>query len=324
MADPTLHLPARDIPVPTSISPEAQALLSGFEFPAGPDEPETLDPAAWRDHVRGNDDMIRSLLGDRSASWAGNVTERVVGGCTVYLLEPTGVDEADRRTYFDIHGGSWVFGGGDLCRSMATTTADTFGVRTWAVDYRMPPDHPHPTPLEDCLAAYAALLEERRPEEIVVGGTSAGANLAAALLVRLKADGLPLPAALVLNTGAFDLTCAGDSWRTNFGLDNVLRSNSHRPIQLYAGATPLDDRYLSPLFADLTGLPPTIILTGTRDLLLSDNVRMHRALLAAGVDAQLHVWEAAAHGGFLGAAPEDADRSRQQRRFAEQHWRPAS
>ena len=89
---------------------------------------------------------------------------------------------------------------------------------------------------------------------------------------------------------------------------------------LYAGGHDLKEPYLSPLYGDLEGFPPTILLTGTRDCLLSDNVRMHRALRAAGVDASLHVWEAAGHGGFLGMAPEDAERGTEIRRFANEVW----
>jgi acetyl esterase/lipase len=192
------------------------------------------------------------------------------------------------------------------------------------VDYRMPPDHPFPTPLDDCLAAYQLLLEERRPEEIIVGGASAGGNLAGALVLRARDEGLPLPAAVVFNTGAFDLTGSGDSWQTNDGLDNVLAGSASPAMAIYAGDHDLRDPYVSPLFGDLRGFPPSILLTGTRDMLLSDNVRMHRALRAAGVDAELHVWEAAGHGGFLGMAPEDADRFGEVRRFAERHWSAAS
>jgi epsilon-lactone hydrolase len=79
-----------------------------------------------------------------------------------------------------------------------------------------------------------------------------------------------------------------------------------------------------PLFGDLSGFPPTILMTGTRDMLLSDNVRMHRALRAAGVTAELHVWEAAGHGGYLGMAPEDNDRFAEMRRFVDEHWARAT
>jgi acetyl esterase/lipase len=188
----------------------------------------------------------------------------------------------------------------------------------------MPPDHPYPTPLDDCVAAYRLLLDERLPSEIVVGGASAGGNLAAALILRAREDGLPLPAAVVFNTGAFDLTGTGDSWFVNDGLDNVLSGPVEPCTQLYAGTHDRGEPFISPLFGDLEGFPPSILLTGTRDRLLSDNVRMHRALRAAGVEADLHVWEAAGHGGFLGMAPEDAERFAEMRRFVEAHWaRPA-
>ena len=97
----------------------------------------------------------------------------------------------------------------------------------------------------------------------------------------------------MFNTGAFDLTGSGDSWQTNNGLDNLLDGSASPCIAIYAGDHDLREPYISPLFGDLRGFPPSILLTGTRDMLLSDNVRMHRALRAAGVDAELHVWEAA-------------------------------
>jgi acetyl esterase/lipase len=266
---------------------------------------------------------MRSMVGDATAGFAGTIEERDAGEFPIYVITPSSVRDEDRRVLLDIHGGAWVVGGGDLCKMTGIRAAAAVGARTWSVDYRMPPDHPFPTPLEDCIAAYRMLLEERRPKEVIVRGASAGGNLAAAVVLRARADGLPLPAAVLINTGAFDLTASGDSWQTNQGLDNVLDASAAASVELYSGGTDLRDPYMSPLFGDLSGFPPTILLTGTRDMLLSDNVRMHRALRAAGVDAELHVWEAAGHGGFLGMAPEDADRSGEMRRFAEKHWAAA-
>ena len=320
-----LHLPARDIPVPTSVSPEAQAALAMGRLGPPPCESPALDDVAgWKAYVRESDDFVRSMVGDPTAAFAGTIEERDTGSCPLYVVTPDGVRDDDRRVFLDIHGGAWVLGGGDLCKMTAIMSANAVGARIWAVDYRMPPDHPFPTPLDDCLTAYRLLLEERSPEQIIVGGASAGGNLAAALILRARDLGLPLPAAVVFNTGAFDLTGSGDSWQTNNGLDNVLDGSASPAIEIYAGGHDLRDPYISPLFGDLSGFPPTILLTGTRDMLLSDNVRMHRALRAAGVDAELHVWEAAGHGGFLGMAPEDADRSGEQRRFAEAHWASAA
>jgi acetyl esterase/lipase len=193
------------------------------------------------------------------------------------------------------------------------------GMIGWAPDYRMPPLHPYPTPLDDCMSVYRRLLETRSPTDIFVGGGSAGGNLAAALVARAKDEGLPLPAALVLLSPEVDLTESGDSFETNLGIDNVLGSLMQTNL-LYANGHDLTHPYLSPLFADLRGFPPTFLQTGTRDLFLSNTVRMHRKLRACGVEAELHVFEAMPHGGFAGA-PEDLEVRIEMRRFLDKHRR---
>ena len=145
---------------------------------------------------------------------------------------------------------------------MNTSAAARAGLHTWGVDYRMPPDHPYPTPLDDCVAVYRALLEERSPDKIVVGGGSAGGNLVAAMLLRAKDEGLPMPAALVAMTPEIDLTESGDSFDTNAGVDYVLVDRLTDSIALYAGDHDLTHPYLSPIFGDLTGFPPTFVQAG--------------------------------------------------------------
>ena len=175
------------------------------------------------------------MVGDTTAGFKGTIEERDIGPCPLYVVTPDRVADSDRRVFLDIHGGAWVLGGGDLCKRTTIASASAIGVSAWSVDYRMPPDHPFPTPLDDCLTAYRVLLDERHPSEIIVGGTSAGGNLAAALILRARDEGLPLPAAVVFNTGAFDLTGSGDSWQTNDGLDNVLSGSVEPCTELYAG-----------------------------------------------------------------------------------------
>jgi acetyl esterase/lipase len=199
---------------------------------------------------------------------------------------------------------------------MGAFSAVRLGLRTWAVDYRMPPDHPYPFGVDDCVAAYRALLAVRRPGEIIVSGTSAGANLAAALVLRARDEGLPAPACAILLTPHVDLTESGDSFRTNFGIDSNLTRPSLMPANLlYAAGTDLRNPYVSPLFADFTlGFPPAFLASGTRDLLLSSTVQLHQALRAAGREADLHVLEAMPHG-FLPGTPEDHHLLREMRRF---------
>ncbi len=314
-------IPAREIPVPDSISKEAQAVLEmGQLGPPSRDLPALDDVEGWKAYVAETDGFVRSMVGDATEGFAGEIDVRDIGPCPLYVVTPAAVTDEDRRVFFDIHGGAWVLGGGELCKRTTIASANAVRARTWSVDYRMPPDHPFPTPLGDCLTAYRLLLDEREPGEIIVGGTSAGGNLAAALILKARDEGLPLPAAVIFNTGAFDLTGSSDSWRTNDGLDNVLSGPVEPCTELYAGGNDRREPYISPLFGDLSGFPPALFLTGTRDRLLSDNVRMHRALRNVGSDAELHVWEAAGHGGFLGMAPEDTERFNELRRFAEAHF----
>jgi monoterpene epsilon-lactone hydrolase len=316
----TIRLPGRDITVPSTISPEAQAVLANP--PAEPAEfPALDDPAAWRAMIAAHDGALATMMAGRAAAPVKVRHRDLAGGGGVYELTPDGLDDGDDRVYLDIHGGGFIHGGGELCATMAVGTAVRMGARVWAVDYRMPPDHPFPAALDDCLAAYRALLAERRPERIVIGGASAGGNLAVALILRARDEGLPLPAAAVLMTPAADLTEAGDSHQTNLGLDPLIPGSGKQSFLLYAAGRDLGDPYLSPLNGDFgPGFPPAILTTGTRDMLLSDTVLLHRALRRAGIPAELHVTEAGGHGGFMGRAPEDQEILAEVRRFAETHW----
>lgn len=316
----TLHVPARDIPVPTSVSPEAQAFLGMDMPPPTADYPALGDTDAWRALIAERDALMAPLIEAMATDLDVAAARLEIAGVPVDVAVPAGSD-GDDRVVLDIHGGALVFMGGPLCTAMARLGAARYRIPTWGPDYRMAPDHPHPAALDDCVAVYRALLADHPAGRVVVAGGSAGGNLAAALLVRAKEEGLPMPAALVLHTPEVDLTESGDSFRTNLGVDTVL--GLLRPVnELHAGGHDLAHPHLSPLFADLTGFPPTILSTGTRDLFLSNTVRMHRALRRAGVRAELHVLEAAPHGGFFGTAPEDRELDAEVRAFIDAHCPP--
>jgi acetyl esterase/lipase len=239
----------------------------------------------------------------------------------VYLATPPGLAADDPRVMLEIHGGALIIGGGELCRLHARVALPRAGTRVLALDYRIPPDHPYPAALDDCMAVYRALLDQHRPEHIVVSGGSAGGNLAAALVLRARDEGVSLPAAVVLLSPEVDLTESGDSFGTNLGVDTVLTTSLMPANLCYAGRHDLTDPYLSPLFGDFTkGFPPTLLTAGTRDLFLSNAVRMHRRLRAAGVPAELHLQEAAPHGGFFLTAPEDFELDAEIRRFVDRQW----
>ena len=161
---PTLHVPARDIPVPTSVSPEAQRVLAlGIIGPPDTEWPAQDDADGWKALVAGREAFVMEMVGDRGATPTADVEERDLGDFPVYVITPEGVPASDRRVYLEIHGGAWIQDGGPICRSRAVGTAETMGARVWAVDYRMPPDHPFPTPVDDCLAAYRALARRTAP-----------------------------------------------------------------------------------------------------------------------------------------------------------------
>jgi monoterpene epsilon-lactone hydrolase len=315
---------ARFIPVPTSVSAQAQQFLSIDMFGGDVEHVAPRDVAGWRALIKQTDELLVAVLGEQVAHLSASVQSKSVGDVPVFVVTPEGVDRSGdgQPIFLDIHGGSLLMGGGKACEVMARRMAAQVQMQTWSVDYRMPPDHPYPAALDDVVAAYRGLLEVRPPEQIVVGGSSAGGNLAAALILRARDEGLPLPVALVLLTPEVDLTESGDSFHVNLGIDNVLTESLADSIALYAGENDLRHPYLSPLFGDLTApFPPTFLQAGTRDLFLSNAVRMHRKLRAGGVDAQLHVFEAMPHGGFFGA-PEDDDLTDEVRRFLAVHVKP--
>jgi epsilon-lactone hydrolase len=312
---------ARFIPVPTSVSEQAQQFLGMDMFGGGIERVVPRDVAGWRARIKETDELLIAVMGAQVEQLRSSAESRSVDGVPVFVVTPDGMDERGdaRPIYLDIHGGSLLMGGGKACEVMARRMAAQAQMQTWSVDYRMPPEHPYPAALDDVLAVYRGLLDVRAPEQIVVGGGSAGGNLAAALMLRARDEGLPLPVALVLLTPEVDLTESGDSFHTNLGIDNVLTESLADSIALYAGDHDLRHPYLSPRFGDLRSpFPPTFLQAGTRDLFLSNTVRMHRKLRAGGVDAQLHVFEAMPHGGFFGA-PEDDELTEEIRRFLASH-----
>jgi len=315
-ADPPVLRVTREIPVPASVSDAARAVLtSAAALAAAPSpSPPADDWAAWEAHIAATDAMILMMVGPAADRFTGTVETVAVGGIDTFVLTPEGAPTDS--VVLDVHGGGLVFGAGPAARAMACGRAGGLRRVVWSPDYRMPPAHPYPTALDDCLAVYRHLLEVHPPERIVVCGASAGGNLAAALMLRVRDEGLALPAGLVLVSPEVDLTESGDSFAVNLGVDHTLGSLREANL-LYADGRDLTDPYLSPLFADYSGAwPRTILTTGTRDLYLSNTVRLHRRLRAAGHTAELHVWEAMAHAGFQGA-PEDLEQIAELRRFVD-------
>lgn len=317
-------LPTRKIFPPETVSAEARAALSAGVAAPVPVYPAPNDIEGWRQAVAATNAQWAPLVEQMLGGARCQIETRSIAGVTCYIATPPGLDAAAaQRCYLYLHGGALVFGGGAYAKADGAMSADRLGVTTVSVDYRMPPDHSFPAAPEDCVAVYRELIKDWDPAHVVIGGASAGGNIAAAATLMIRDRGLPLPAAVALLTPEVDLTESGDTFQTNALLDVTLKGGLPECNALYAGSQELTHPYVSPLFADFSsGFPPTFIQAGTRDLFLSNSVRMHRALRRAGVEAELHVWEAMPHRGFgfgFSDAPENHEIDEELRRFISRH-----
>jgi acetyl esterase/lipase len=190
-----------------------------------------------------------------------------------------------------IHGGGFVVGSPGMERPFIAHLAAATRADAFSVDYRLSPRHRFPAALVDVTKAYLGLLERGiEPERIVVAGDSAGGNLAAALLVRLRDEGLPLPAGAALFSAWLDLAVTGSTIESNAGTD-YLPVEDADPAEHYLGGADPTDPWVSPLYADLVGLPPMLIAAGGREIILDDSTRFAERAWEAGVDATLYVEE---------------------------------
>ncbi|MGH9511171.1 MAG: alpha/beta hydrolase [Terriglobales bacterium] len=288
--DGTAHV-TRVIPMPSTISPEAQKWLASLaDQKSGP---QTL--AEQRIHV---DEWRKRDAAEARKLYPVNVKEMTIAGIRTDIITPLSTPEANRkRVLINLHGGGFVVDSGSLIEGVPIASLAKTKVVT--VYYRLAPENPFPAAVDDVVAVYKELLKTYKPHDIGIFGTSAGAILTAEVAVRLKQLGLPLPAALGIFSGLADFSRPSDSREifTLQGLPGELQpTDPNRPSdEPYPANTNRKDPVLSPMFADLTGMPPTLLVTSTRDLLLSDTTIFHRALLRAGVDAQLVVFEALPH-----------------------------
>jgi epsilon-lactone hydrolase len=289
-ADGTAHL-TRIVPAPTTISPEAQQWLASLTHSTP--GPESLEERRKRTDIWRAQDSAEARK-----RYPVNVEETTTAGVRTDIITPLDMPEANRTlVLINLHGGGFNSDSGSLIEGVPI--ANLAKIKVVSVHYRLAPENPFPAAVDDVVAVYKDLLKAYKPSNIGIFGTSAGAILTAEVTVRLKQLGLPLPAALGIFSGLADFSRPGDSRQlfTLNGLPGEMQpvDPDHLPNDQYVGKTDRKDPVLSPLFSDLHGMPPTLLVTSTRDLLLSDTTIFHRALLRAGVDAQLVVYEALPH-----------------------------
>lgn len=289
-ADGTSHI-VRVVPVPSTVSPEAQQWLKEIEH----ESPQSKDLAEVRS---GTDAWRKRDSAEALRLYPVKVAEKNIAGVRTDIITPFDTPEANtNRVLINLHGGGFISDSGSLIEGIPI--AYLAKIRVVSVYYRLAPENPFPAAVDDVVAVYKEMLKTYQPRSIGIFGTSAGAILTGEVAVKLKQSGLPLPAALGMFSTLADFSRTSDSQQL-FGLNgfsgNISPQTSDRPHdENYVGTTDPKDSVLSPLFADLHGMPPCLLVTSTRDLLLSNTSIFHRALLHAGVDSQLMVFEALPH-----------------------------
>jgi epsilon-lactone hydrolase len=239
--------------------------------------------------------LLRELLSAQPLPGDVTVTAGELGGVPTAEVTVDGAEPRDVVLYF--HGGVYVMGGAALAAELASQIGRRTHAKAVSVDYRLAPEHPYPAALDDALAAYEGLLGDGvAPSDIVFAGESAGGGLAVATLVNARDHGLPLPAAAYAMSPYADLTLAGTSMESKRELDPLLSPQALRArVPDYTAGQDAADGLISPIFADLSGLPPLIIQGGSHEVLLDDAVRLARAAAAADVEVTLEITPSVPH-----------------------------
>jgi acetyl esterase/lipase len=293
-----MDVPARALPAPSTVSPQIQVIVQEPISATWNVLPKTADE--WKAPVTAGAAQAVSRLPAIRERLRVRSEPTVLDGVNAHILTPEVIPPENRnRLLIHIHGGCYVNNPGESGTTEGVMMAGFGGYKVISVDYRMAPDHVFPAALDDIMTVWKAALKTSLPENMAVFGSSAGGALTLSMVLKAKQDNLPLPGAIASGTPMSDLTNAGDSFHTNAMIDNVLiapNAACDARAAMYANGHDLTDPLLSPIFGDMHGFPPTYLITGTRDLLLSSTVRVHRKLRRAGVEAVLYVHEGMPHG----------------------------
>ena len=285
----TAHV-TRVVPVPATISTQAQLML-------GRAVPDQAPPQSLEERRRLTDEYTALVRKAWDRLCPNQLVEDKIAGVPVRIVTPAGEPQANRdKVLLNLHGGGFNSDSGSYTESIPI--AGFTKITVVAVLYRLAPEHPFPAAVDDSVAVYKELLKTYKPDHIVIYGTSAGADLTAEVAARIKQLALPMPAALGIFSGMGDFARNGDSIALYGlrGFSGPLDPPTSQPHDgYYVGGTDARDPILSPIYSDLHGLPPSLFVTSTRDMLLSGTVNLHRAYVNAGVDARLVVFDALTH-----------------------------
>ena len=233
--------------------------------------------------------LLRDAVSGQPLPADVTVTAATLGGVPTAEITIDGVEARHVVLYF--HGGVYVIGDAFLAADLASQIGRRTQAKVISVDYRLAPEHPYPAAVDDALAAYEALLDTgTAPSDVAFAGESAGGGLAVATLVNARDHGLPLPAAAYVMSPYVDLTLAGTTMDTKGEVDPLFtRELLQARVTDYTAGQDAALPLISPVFADLSGLPPLLIQAGTHELLLDDAVRLAQQAAAADVEVTLDI-----------------------------------
>jgi epsilon-lactone hydrolase len=309
----TAHV-GRIVPVPPSLSPQAQATLRHAETDA--DVPMPLEKRRA---------MMDASTARAEKQWRKicpvTIANDTMAGVPVRRVTPLHVPAANAdKVLLDLHGGGFDSDSGSYTETIPI--AYYARVPVVAALYRLAPEHPFPAAMDDAVAVYRELLKTHKPEQIAIYGTSAGAILTGEVAVQLKQLSLPEPAALGIFSGFGDFARSGDSVHLYGlrGLTGYLAPPGEEKPLSYVGNADLKTPVLSPMYADLKGMPPALFVTSGRDLLLSGTTDLDRAFLRAGDDARLMVFDGLPHAFWYNPElPESIEANRAMAKFLAGH-----
>lgn len=288
-------------PAPETLSPQMTAVVNAAPVALWGMEPETRAELEQLQH-----DVDLSAANDISnvaEFYQVEIKADMAANLPVYYLTPkAGVskDKADKIVLF-IHGGGYIFGQGLAGVYEALPLSGLEGYKVICVDYHLAPAFPYPQAINDTFAVYRELLKTYQAQDIAVFGSSTGGAMTLVLALQALDAGVEVPGALIAGSPWAEMGKKGDTYVTHDGLDNVLGSYDHLLRQAalaYANGADMSDPYLSPVNATddkLKKFPPTLLISGTRDLFLSNTARMHLRLLQNKVPAELIVYEGLSH-----------------------------
>jgi epsilon-lactone hydrolase len=319
-ATPPSETPLRAY-IPTTISPEAQAMYRAYRaFILAPRPPINHTAAEFDAAYKISEKHNLEASEARLKLFPGTaITERQINGVTVYEVRPKDYKN-DGTVIINVHGGGFVGGSAKSDLGGMATVAQATGRRFISVEYTVAPHGNWRIVTDQVLAVYKGVLAEGiKANHIGMTGGSAGGNIVAATTLKIRDQGLPMPAALVLESPMTDFTEGGDTRETLKNADPALHADEVRPgLDAYADPADQKNPYVSPVYGDFSkGYPPTLIQGGTKEWLLSDMVRLNRRIKAAGGVSDLEIYEGMPHGfaGLFINAPEGMEAMAEQIAF---------